>query len=368
MYALNIFWINNFTKNKKMIKQKIINKIIKNKKPISVELYTELCLYDKEGYYKKKDIIGKQGDFVTSPEISQLFGEILGLFIYLIWKNKINREFNLIELGPGRGTLLLDILNITKTFYDFRNLMDVKLIEKNSNLINSQKINFKEKKINLQNLKWLKNFTINNKKPSIIFANEFFDCLPIRQFYKKNEKWYEKMINYNKELRDFNNEDLEIVDKKTLSLISKNNPKNLLEFSKSRDNYIKNLCDHLKKFGGVMIIIDYGYFDKPTNFTLQAIYNNKKSHIFSNPGEQDITSLVDFKRIIEIIKVYSFKIDIFSTQRDFLIMNGINERLKKITNHLSQSKKKLMENGVERLIHQKNMGTLFKVLVVTNIK
>ena len=203
-----------------MIKQKIINKIIKNKKPISIELYTKLCLYDKDGYYKKKDIIGKQGDFVTSPEISQLFGEILGLFIYSIWKNKINKEFNLIELGPGRGTLLLDILNITKTFNNFRNLMNVHLIEKNSNLINTQKINFKKIKLNLQNLKWLKNFNISNKKPSIIFANEFFDCLPIRQFYKKDTKWYEKMINYNKKSKDFNNEDLEIIDSKTLSLIS----------------------------------------------------------------------------------------------------------------------------------------------------
>ena len=95
--------------------------------------------------------------------------------------------------------------------------MNVHLIEKNSNLINTQKINFKKIKLNLQNLKWLKNFNINNKKPSIIFANEFFDCLPIRQFYKKDTKWYEKMINYNKKSKDFNDEDLEIIDSKTLS-------------------------------------------------------------------------------------------------------------------------------------------------------
>ena len=102
-----------------MLKNKIIKKIIKNKKSINFEDYINTCLYDKEGYYSKKNPIGNNGDFVTSPEISQLFGEILGIYIYLIWKNNFSSKFSLIELGPGKGTLLNDILRITKTLPDF---------------------------------------------------------------------------------------------------------------------------------------------------------------------------------------------------------------------------------------------------------
>ena len=97
-----------------MIDNKIIKKIIEFNKPITIEKYIELCLNGDDGYYNNSMAIGKKGDFITSPEISQLFGEILGLFIYFFWDKKIDKNFNLVELGPGRGTLLKDILNITK--------------------------------------------------------------------------------------------------------------------------------------------------------------------------------------------------------------------------------------------------------------
>ena len=118
-----------------MIKKKIIEKVIKNKKPITIEKYINLCLYSKSGYYNKSKVIGKEGDFITAPEISQLFGEIIGLFILSIWENKINKPINLVELGPGRGTLLIDIINITKYFTKFTKSININLIEKNPKLI-----------------------------------------------------------------------------------------------------------------------------------------------------------------------------------------------------------------------------------------
>ena len=95
-----------------MHKNIILEKIIKIRKPITIEKFTNLCLYSKNGYYKNTDVIGQSGDFITAPEISQLFGEIIGLYIFDFWKNKINEPFDLIELGPGKGTLLIDILRI----------------------------------------------------------------------------------------------------------------------------------------------------------------------------------------------------------------------------------------------------------------
>ena len=105
-----------------MVKKKIIQHIIESNKPISVEKFIQLSLYSEKGYYKKKNIIGKKGDFITAPEISQLFGEIICFFIISIWENKIKKKFNLIELGPGNGTLLIDTLNISKKLYGYEQI------------------------------------------------------------------------------------------------------------------------------------------------------------------------------------------------------------------------------------------------------
>ena len=102
-----------------MIDNNVIKEIIKLNKPINIEKYIQLCLKSDFGYYHNSIAIGKRGDFITSPEISQLFGEILGLFIYVFWEKNIDKNFNLVELGPGKGTLLADILSITKNYNRF---------------------------------------------------------------------------------------------------------------------------------------------------------------------------------------------------------------------------------------------------------
>ena len=174
-----------------MIKKEVINYIKKKDRPISIEKYIDLCLYSKDGYYKNSNVIGRKGDFITSPEISQLFGEIIGLVIYSYWYNKIKKSFNLIELGPGRGTLLIDLLNITKKFTDFQDSLSIYLIEKNSKLAKEQKENVNKFIYKLKKIKQLNNFKLPSNKENIIYANEFFDCLPIRQFHKKNNRWFD---------------------------------------------------------------------------------------------------------------------------------------------------------------------------------
>ena len=117
-----------------------------------------------------------------------------------------------------------------------------------------------------------------------------------------------------------------------------------------------------------MIAVDYGYLEKPKNFTLQSFFNNKNSNVLDNIGFQDITSLVDFKSLISIAKSNKLKIDIFNTQRDFLIKNGIFERSKKISANCSTDQKKIIKNGLNRIIDKFNMGSIFKVLVVSKSK
>ena len=348
-----------------MHKIEILNKIIKYKKPITIEKFIELCLYETKGYYKNSNVIGKEGDFTTAPEISQLFGDTIGLFIKQCWTDKKFKSFNLIELGPGKGTLISDIMRVTKKYLDFNKSLNIFLIEKNKNLINQQK----KLLININNINkkivWLDRLKFINNNPSIIIANEFFDCFPIRQFYKKNNIWFEKMIEFDTHNQFLKYKDTEIKDNQTLSYIKFYKPNDILEVSKLRENYFLTACKYLNSFGGIMIIFDYGYFDRPKNFTLQSIFNNKYSNILDNIGCQDITSLVDFRSLIDIAKKNKLKIDFFNSQRKFLINNGISEITKKLIKNCNKKQADMIKIGLNRIIDKNNMGTLFKVLVVS---
>ena len=348
-----------------MHKENILKRLRTLRKPITVEKFIEICLYGEGGYYKDSNIIGSVGDFITAPEISQLFGEILGIYILNYWQNNINKKFNFVELGPGKGTLLLDIIKITKSFDAFNKAINIKLIEKNKKLIDVQKNNFSKFNININQISWLHDFKNFNKDPVIVIANEFLDCFPIRQFYKKNYMNYEKMVLY-----DTTNEKLKFVDKeiKNHNILKNIQPYkhlDVIEISKSRENYFSKVCKHILNVGGMMITIDYGYLEKPKKFTLQSVYNNKNSNVLDNIGNQDITSLVDFKSLISIAKSYNLKIDIFSNQRDFLIQNGVYERLKKILLNCKMNEGNIIKDSLNRIIDQNNMGSIFKVLVVS---
>ena len=348
-----------------MIKNKIIKKIIEFNKPITIEKYIQLCLDDDFGYYRNAIAIGKKGDFTTSPEISQLFGEILGLFIFFFWNKNIGKNFNLIELGPGKGTLLVDILNITKTYDNFIKSSSIYLIEKNKSLITEQKKNLKKIKIYSKDITWLKSFNISNKLPTIIFANEFFDCLPIRQFFKKDINWYEKLIFFNKKSESLQFVNKKITDNLILSKLNEFKKIETLEISNSRDEYFSKICKHIDHVGGIIILVDYGYFDQPNYFTLQSLYNNKKSNIFDNVGSQDITSLVDFKKLVLIAKSNNLNVDIFCTQREFFLHHGIKERAKIINLSASKKQQQIINDGMDRIINNNRMGSLFKVLVIS---
>tara|TARA_B110000116_G_scaffold272195_1_gene295730 strand:+ start:2656 stop:3705 length:1050 start_codon:yes stop_codon:yes gene_type:complete len=348
-----------------MNKKKIYKKLTNIKKPISIEKFITISLYDEDGYYSNSNSIGRNGDFVTSPEISQLFGEILGLYILNFWQSNIKQKFNLVELGPGKGTLLLDIIKITKKFHAFNKSMNIKLIEKNIRLVKKQKDNFNDFKLDIRKISWSKDFVQRYKEPIIIIANEFFDCLPVKQFYKKNNIWFEKMVKYDHDNKYFKLIDFKINNKNILKNIETYAPSNLLEISKSREKYFSKICKKIYEVGGMIMTIDYGYFDKPNNFSLQSVYNNKRSNVLNNIGSQDITSLVDFKSLISIAKLYSLKIDTFSTQRDFLIKHGIHERADKIIKTCNKKQEKIIINGLNRIIAKENMGSIFKVLIIS---
>ena len=165
-------------------------KLKKNNK-IPLDKFIDFCLYDKtNGYYMKKDPFGKSGDFTTSPNISRLFSEMIAIWTISFWKSLGSpKKFNLIELGAGNGEMMKIMIESFKKFPPFFKCCNIIIYEKSPLLIKKQK-----KNIHFKNIKWLKSLTELNKLPSIFLANEFFDAIPIKQFFKEGNNWYEKLV------------------------------------------------------------------------------------------------------------------------------------------------------------------------------
>ncbi len=346
-------------------KRKTNKKLLNNKKYLRLDKFIDLVLYERNGYYLSKKPIGRKFDFVTSPEISQMFGEIIGVYLLYHWKQKINSKFNLIELGPGNGTLFKDIERTAKILPNFFENAYVNFIEINKELRKLQEKNlhyFKQSKI-----RWSKALNFRSKLPSIIYSNEFFDCFPVRQFLNDNNHWFEKYVKFDEKEDKYYSINKRITSKKILDYLSKYKKQKIYEVSNSRNKYFKQICRYLKKNRGMCILIDYGYNNKIKNFTLQAIYNHKKTSIFENIGQQDISSHVNFNELIDIAKQNKLQINEFISQRDFLIKYGILERKKKLLTKNSNLNKNLLDEEVDRLINVDRMGNLFKCLVVSNL-
>ncbi len=343
------------------IEDLIISQISK-KGRINVGEFIELCQFSNVGYYINHDPIGQKNDFITSPEISQMFGEIIGAYLINFWEKNIQREFNLVELGPGKGTLIEDIIRTAKINKDFLNSIKLFLIEKNEYLIEKQKEKFS--KLNFKNVTWLKDFDIEDKKPLIVFSNEFFDCFPIRQFFKKNQ-WYEKFIKYNSSQKIFHFDAEEINDPEFFGNLAKYNHAKIAEISNSRRNYFDKVCRSIKNNKGIFLTIDYGYKTLPENFSLQTIHKHKKTHLFENIGNQDVTAHVDFDELITVANENNLKLELFSNQREFLLGNGIKERKKQLQKNKDQIVSKKIELDYERLVENSQMGDIFKVLITS---
>ncbi len=355
-----------------MLKNKLVKIITNENNCISLDKYIEICLFDKNGYYKNINPIGKDGDFITAPEISQLFGEIIGIYIYNKWSRDIKKKFNLIELGPGKGTLTLDILRITNSLETFRNKFDLYLIEINNYLKKIQKKSIKKSYFDINKIKWYSNLKQIKSYSSIIYANEFFDCFPVKQFIKINNSWNEKKVSFNKKENKFIIKNYKIEDKSLQKKLDKYIKKYfyekncIIELSESREKYFKELCRIIKKNKGFIIIFDYGYENSINYSSLQSIKYHKYTNILDNPGKQDISSFVNFTRLKEIAVKEKLEISYFDTQKNFLISNGIIQRKEKIALKCSKKQIQVLENGLKRITEKNGMGELFKCLIVSS--
>ncbi len=328
--------------------------------------FINLSLYDKRfGYYMKKNPFGKEGDFITAPNISRLFSEVIAIWILNFWKSLGSpKKFNLIELGAGNGEMMKILLESFNNFPVFLSSCNFFIHEKSPTLTKLQK-----KKLTKHKIKWVNKINEIKKDPSIFVANEFFDSISIKQFRKRENIWFEKFVNFKNPNKAFFFEkriDIDKIEKKINYKISKN--QNFIEYSELGLDYLKDISKLIKKNSGGLLLIDYGYFDKKMKNTLQAVSNHKFANILDNIGEADITHNINFdlfKKFTEQDR--SLKVNL-TTQKKFLIKLGIKERAEIISKDLNFLKKADIYYRLKRLIDEKQMGDLFKVMMVKNKK
>ena len=333
---------------------------------LSLDKFINWSLYDKNsGYYIKKNPFGKKGDFITAPNISRLFSEMLSIWTITFWQSIGSpKKFNLLELGAGNGEMMKVLIETLKNFPEFFNSCNFIIHEKSDLLITQQK-----KNINYNKISWIKNIKKTNSLPTIFLANEFFDAIPVKQFFKKKGEWFERYVNL-KKLKEakFTEKKTNIkkIEKKLNFKISKK--QNVIEYSPETFKYLKTICETIQNNDGGILIIDYGYLSSKMHETLQAVNNHKYSNVLKNIGKSDITYNISFNLFQKFTKQFSNLNSILTTQKKFLTNMGIIQRAEIISKNQSFSKKADIFYRIKRLIDEKQMGTLFKVMLIKNKK
>ena len=307
--------------------------------PLSVHDYMQLCLQHPEhGYYRKVAAIGRAGDFITAPEISQIFGDLVGLWLRDIWQQMGEPAFHLVELGPGRGTLSADMV---------RHLPDCELhlVESNQTLRQQQRETLWQHAPH-----WHDELSsLPKDRPLLISANEFFDAFPIRQWVEEEERYVST---------DWQFEPAGEVTR---------------ESCPQAETLMREICQRLKEQGGVFLTFDYGYVSSQPSAashqqadTLQAIKNHAYHPPLHDPGEADLTAHVDFSVLQKIAKAEQCYTPPITAQESFLRRLGGEIWLQKLLQKTPDpSTQKTLQEGWIRLISPAQMGSLFKVMAVT---
>jgi len=338
----------------------IIN-ILKEKKSIPLDQFINISLYDKKfGYYMKKNPFGKDGDFITAPLISNLFGEMLAIWCVAFWEHIGKpRKILLVELGPGDGSLCKNLLKTSKQFKNFYNSLEINLLEISDKLKTIQKV-----KINNKKVKWIKNIKEINCGPVIFLGNEFFDGLPIKQVYKKKKLFFEKHValsNDNKKIRFLHKKANNNLIKRiqNLNLISIGNT---IEYPIEALKFLEAIAKKINKFDGGLLTFDYGNNTKKNQNTLQSVEKHRYTNIFLAPSHSDISSHVNFKLFYKILKKNNLNVKKITTQNEFLKKIGILERANILSEKMTFKAKANMFYRLKRLLDYTEMGILFKVL------
>ncbi len=326
--------------------------------PITLADFMADCLtHPEHGYYTTRDSVGAAGDFITAPEISQMFGELIGLCLAQAWMDQgCPDSFTLAELGPGKGTLMADVMRATKGVPGFHPAANLYLVEVSPRLKAVQ-----GEALGAHTPQWVDDVTALPDQPLFLVANEYFDALPIRQFRRDAKGWSEKMVGLGDESaltfgwapplpldhlddRDGDTGEGDIIETCALA---------------ARDT--GTLATRIAQKGGAALIVDYGDW-RSQGDTFQAVRDHKSEDPLSNPGRADLTAHVDFEALAKAATDRGAAHSRLTPQGVFLERLGITDRAKALAQSLDGTALDTHIAAHRRLTHPEEMGTLFKVL------
>jgi NADH dehydrogenase [ubiquinone] 1 alpha subcomplex assembly factor 7 len=342
--------------------EKLIRETIANEGPMPLDRYMALCLgHPEHGYYMTRDPFGRAGDFTTAPEISQIFGELIGIWVAQVWQLMgAPSEFSLVELGPGRGTLMNDALRATAKTQGFHEAAQIHLVETSPTLKVAQLktlSHFLAEGIP-ERVFWHTSITTLPERPSIIIANEFFDAIPIRQFELRNGELFERSVTVE-------NDHL-IYGLKPTGQTHPTEQNRTYETSSARSLIARDLGSLIATHGGAALIIDYGHRKSANGDTLQAMMNHAYCSVFESPGQADITSHVDFEQLLKAFAQGGALSQPLLTQGEFLNAMGLALRTEALARKLTGEARDNLTRASHRLANETEMGQLFKVAAITH--
>ncbi|MFB2550648.1 class I SAM-dependent methyltransferase [Ensifer soli] len=346
-----------------------IKAIIRAQGPISITDYFSLCLADPEhGYYKTREPFGREGDFTTAPEISQLFGEMLGVFFIHAWqRHGAPVPVSLAEIGPGRGTMMSDMLRvIARAAPALYEALDVHLVETSARL---RRIQTQTLVAHKYKIAWHDSFDTLPQNFLLLAANELFDAIPIRQFVQTEFGFRERLVGLDAEGALTFAAGVASLDPDLLPQPAARVPVGtLFEYAPARDAVMAAIAAHIRRTGGTALIIDYGHLATGFGDTLQAVREHQYDPPLAHPGEADLTSHVDFEMLARRAATEGLRINGLVRQGDFLVALGLIERASALGNDKDAITQETIRLGVERLAGAGvgKMGELFKVLAISS--
>jgi SAM-dependent MidA family methyltransferase len=332
--------------------------------PITIAEYWSLCLFDPDhGYYTTREPIGAAGDFITAPEVSQMFGEMLAAWwLATVRENSI--EPALVEIGPGRGTLMADMLRtIDKLAPRQRQSLQVHMVEVSPRLTAVQEDTLENSGFKIT---WHQTIATLPGIPLGVIANELFDAIPVRQLIKNASSWHEQAVTLN-ENGALGLTALPIsIAPAILPQAHETRPDGaVFEYAPAREALMQDLALKIAAQGGFGLFIDYGHAVPGFGDTLQAMKNHAFANVLETPGQADITSHVDFASLAAAVSGAGLSTSEITGQGEFLARLGIVERSKQLAASQPQLRDSL-ETALERLVSPQQMGSLFKVLGIAS--
>jgi NADH dehydrogenase [ubiquinone] 1 alpha subcomplex assembly factor 7 len=347
-----------------------LRRIIAADEPLSVATYVRLCLgHPMHGYYTTRDPFGRGGDFITAPEVSQMFGELIGLWAAAVWQMMGSPgEVALVELGPGRGTLMADALRAGRVVPAFAAAVHVHLVETSPVLERRQQEALAALKVPIS---WYRDFADVPAGPLIVIANEFFDALPVHQAVKTERGWHERMIGVGPDEKlAFALHPDPVPGFSTIApALAADAPPGAVFEWRSGD-LAADIARRIAQHGGAALIIDYGHVESALGETLQAVGRHGFADPLATPGEVDLTAHVDFAALARIAAAAATRVHGPITQGDFLRRVGIEARAAALRTKATAAQAADIDAALARLTGagRESMGALFKAMAFADPK